>query len=115
MLPDGFEVALQVAVCVGATCEEAERRFDSSQLAAHLRSLSGSTLKDQKGGGFAERNLIGTVEDVGEQIDAYAAAGVTTMAGLLFAANTVSETREMMEQFSTTVMPAHLHEQEPVR
>ena len=115
LLPDGFEVALQVAVCVGATREEAERRFDASQLAAHLRSLSGSTLKDQKGGGFAERNLIGTVEDVSEQIDAYAAAGVTTMAGLLFAANTVTETLEMMEQFSTTVMPAHVREQEPVR
>jgi probable F420-dependent oxidoreductase len=109
-LPAEFEVALQVAVCVGATREEAERRFEASQLAAHMRSLSRSTLKDQKGGGFAERNLIGTADDVGERIEAYAAAGVTTMAGLLFAADTVTETLEMMEQFSTTVMAAHVQE-----
>jgi alkanesulfonate monooxygenase SsuD/methylene tetrahydromethanopterin reductase-like flavin-dependent oxidoreductase (luciferase family) len=114
-LPAGFEVALQVGVCVGATREEAERRFERSQLANHMRSLSRSTLKDQKGGGFAERNLIGTVDDVREQIDAYAEAGATTMAALLFAADTVPETLEMMEEFSQTVMPAYAEAPEPIR
>jgi len=105
-LPDRFDVALQLGVCLGATREAAVRRFEGSQLATHMRSLSSSTLKDQAGG-LAERNLIGTVDDVGERIEAYAEAGVTTMAGLLFATDTVGETLEMMSQFSEAVMPAH--------
>lgn len=101
-----FEVALQVGVCLGATREQAQRRFEASQLANHMRSLSGSTLKDRSSGGFAARNLIGTPDDVAERIAAYAEAGVTTMAALLFAVDTVEETLEMMETFSRDVLPA---------
>jgi probable F420-dependent oxidoreductase len=103
----GFEVALQVAVCVAPTREQAERRFRSSQLHAHLASLSGSTLKGRDLGGLAERNLIGTPADVAEQVARYAEAGVTTLAGLLFAVNTVEETLEAMAEFSETVIAAH--------
>jgi probable F420-dependent oxidoreductase len=105
-LPDGFEVALQLGVSLGATREDAVRRFDASQLANHLRSLSRSTLKDQSSGGLESRNLIGTADDIAEQIEKYADAGVTTMAALLFVADTVPDTLEMMEQFGQTVMPA---------
>jgi probable F420-dependent oxidoreductase len=114
-LPPDFEVALQLGVCLGATREEAVRRFDASQLANHLRSLSGSTLRDQSTGGLESRNLVGTVDDVGGQIERYADAGVTTMAALLFVADTVPETLEMMEQFSRTVMPAFAAEPVPAR
>jgi hypothetical protein len=39
-----------------------------------------------------------------EQITAYERAGVTTMAGLLFAANTVAETVDAMTEFSESVI-----------
>ena len=103
-LPADFEVAVQMAVSIGRTHEEAEARFERSQLANHMRSLSGATLKDQGTGGFAERNLIGTVEEVRERVAGYAEAGVDTMAALLFAADTVPETLEMMAGFSENVI-----------
>ncbi|MCG5215776.1 TIGR03619 family F420-dependent LLM class oxidoreductase [Streptosporangium sp. KLBMP 9127] len=103
-LPPGFEVALQVAVCVAPTMEEAWRRFRASQIHNHLVSLSGSTLKDQGVEDLARRNLIGTPESVAEQVAAYRAAGVDTMAGLLFAANTVEETVDAMAEFSETII-----------
>jgi probable F420-dependent oxidoreductase len=103
-LPVDFEVALQLVVSVAPTREAAVERFRSSQVHAHLRSLSESTLKEQQRGGLEQRNLVGTPADVLEQIDAYAAAGVDTMAGLLFAADDVEETREAMQFFAEEVI-----------
>jgi probable F420-dependent oxidoreductase len=106
-LPEDFDVAVQLAVSIADTREEAQDRFRRSQLYAHLTSLSKSTLKDQTGG-LEERNLIGTPDQVLEQIRQYRDAGVTTFAGLLFAANTVAETHEAMERFSKGVI-AHVN------
>ncbi|WP_326821613.1 TIGR03619 family F420-dependent LLM class oxidoreductase [Streptosporangium sp. NBC_01639] len=103
-LPDRFEVALQLAVCVAPTHEEAWRKFRSSQLYNHMVSLSGTTLKDQGVSDLAARNLIGTPDSVAEQVAAYQEAGVDTLAGLLFAANTVEETLVGMHEFSETVI-----------
>ncbi|WP_030919876.1 LLM class flavin-dependent oxidoreductase [Streptosporangium amethystogenes] len=103
-LPGGFEVALQVAVCVAPTHEEAWRRFRASQLHNHMVSLSGTTLKDQGVSDLASRNLIGTPDSVAEQIAAYREVGVDTLAGLLFAADTVPETLDAMHEFSETVI-----------
>ena len=103
-LPAGFEVALQVAVSVAPTREEAWRRFRDSQLYSHLESLSKSTLKGKDVETFAERNLIGTPDDVAEQVARYADAGVNTLSGLLFAANTVDETLDAMAAFSEDVI-----------
>ena len=103
-LPADFEVALQVGVSVAPTREQAWERFRTSQLHNHLTSLTQSTLKDQGVADLADRNLIGTPDDVLEQIEAYSEAGVNTMAALLFAADTVEETVESMEQFSETVI-----------
>ena len=103
-IPQGFEVALQVAVSVAPTREEAWRRFRESQLHAHLVSLSKSTLKGKGEDTFLERNLIGTPDDVAEQVARYAEAGVNTLAGLLFAANTVEETLDVMAAFSEEII-----------
>jgi probable F420-dependent oxidoreductase len=103
-LPPSFEVALQVGVSVAATREEAEERFRASQIYAHMRSLAGSTLKDQQDGDLLSRNLVGTPDDVVDQVQAYLDAGVDTFAGLLFAANTVPETVEAMKLFSAEVI-----------
>ena len=50
------------------------------------------------------RNLVGTPDDVGEQVQAYLEAGVETFAGLLFAVDTVEEELEAMERFSEQVI-----------
>ena len=102
-LPSGFDVALQLGVAIGRTHEEASARFEGSQLHAHLSSLAGSTLKDQ-GGDLLSRNLVGTPQQVLEQVEAYREAGVTSMAGLLFAANTVAETEDDMALFAQEVI-----------
>lgn len=99
-----FEVALQVCVSVAPTREQAWRRFESSQLFHHLVSLSSTTLKDQGVDDLLARNLIGTPQDIAEQIAQYAEAGVTTMAALLFAADSVDETVDMMAQFGAEVI-----------
>jgi probable F420-dependent oxidoreductase len=103
-LPDDFEVAVQVCVSVAPTREQAWRRFESSQLFHHLVSLSKTTLKDQGVGDLISRNLIGTPQDIAEQVDQYRDAGVNTMAALLFAADSVDETIDMMAQFSDEVI-----------
>jgi probable F420-dependent oxidoreductase len=103
-LPDDFEVALQVAVSVGRTREEAWQRFESSQVFHHLASLSKTTLKDQGLDDLASRNLIGTPDQVREQVHAYQEAGVNTLAALLFATDTVEETTDAMAEFSADVM-----------
>lgn len=102
-LPADFEVALQVGVSIAPTREAALRQFEGSQLYAHLRSLSKSTLRDQQGD-LLSRNLIGSPDDILAQVDAYRAAGVTTLAGLLFAADTVPATVAAMSTFSTEVI-----------
>lgn len=105
-LPADFEVALQVAVSIAPTREQAWKRFEASQVYKHLASLSGTTLKDQGVADLAERNLIGTPDDVAERVRAYRDAGVTTLAGLLFAVDTVEETVDAMAEFSETIIAA---------
>lgn len=103
VLPSGFDVAPQLSVGIGRTVEQALDRFDRSQLATHMRSLSASTLKDQQGG-WVDRSLIGPPEVILERVHAYAQAGATTLCGLLFACNTVAETLDAMADFSENVI-----------
>lgn len=105
-LPAEFEVALQLGVSVAPTHEEAVDRFRRSQLYTHLDSLAQSTLKG-KTADLESRNLIGTPDSVLGQLQRYQEAGVTELAGLLFAANTVAETKDAMELFSKEVI-AHV-------
>lgn len=102
-LPADFDVAPQFSVGIGPTVEEALARFDRSQLASHMRSLSASTLRDQQGG-WVDRNLIGPPHVILEKVHAYAEAGVSTLCGLLFACNTVEETLDAMADFSENVI-----------
>jgi alkanesulfonate monooxygenase SsuD/methylene tetrahydromethanopterin reductase-like flavin-dependent oxidoreductase (luciferase family) len=102
-LPADFDVAPQLSVSIGATQEEAMTTFESSQLYSHMRSLSQSTLKGRQAD-WADRNLIGTAEQMIDRIGRYEEAGVTTLSGLLFASNDVSHTRDQMSEFAETVM-----------
>lgn len=113
-LPDDFDVAVQLGVSVADSRQSAVTRFERSQLHRHMTSLSGSTLKDQTTGGVADRNLVGTPQQIIEQIEEYRDAGVTTFAGLLFAVNTVAETEAAMETFGREVI-ARVKDAAPAR
>jgi len=102
---EAIDIAPQFACSIGRTRDEAMRRFHGSQLYKHLESLERSTLRDQQAGGFAQRNLIGSPEEICERIRAYERVGVTTCAGLLFVANSVPEMREAIELFGREVIP----------
>ena len=99
-----IDIAPQFAVSIGRTREEAERRFRASQLFKHLESLKRTTLREQTGG-FEQRNLIGSPEEISERIRVYQEAGVTTLAGMLFVANAVAEMQEAIELFGREVLP----------
>ena len=99
-----IDIAPQFAVSIGRTREQALARFHASQLFKHLESLKGATLREQTGG-FEQRNLIGSPEEICERIRIYVEAGVTTLAGMLFVANSVPEMQEAIELFGQTVIP----------
>ena len=99
-----IDVAPQLVVSIGRTQEEALRRFRGSQLYKHLESLTATTLREQTGG-YEQRNLIGSPEAISERIRAYQAAGVTTLAGMLFVASTVTEMQDAIELFGREVLP----------
>jgi probable F420-dependent oxidoreductase len=105
---ESFEVAVQFGVSVAPTREAAVERFRSSQVYAHMKSLSASTLKDQQDGDLLSRNLVGTPDEVAEQVQSYLDVGVDTFAGLLFACDTVAETLTAMETFRAEVMERFL-------
>jgi alkanesulfonate monooxygenase SsuD/methylene tetrahydromethanopterin reductase-like flavin-dependent oxidoreductase (luciferase family) len=102
-LPADFDVAPQLSVAIGRTQTEAMATFESSQLYKHMLSLSQSTLKGRQAD-WAERNLIGTAEQMIDQIGRYAEAGVTTLSGLLFASNDISHTIDQVSEFAETVI-----------
>jgi probable F420-dependent oxidoreductase len=99
-----IDVAPQFAVSIGRTHEEAGKRFHASQLYKHLESLKNATLREQTGG-FEQRNLIGSPEEICERIRIYVEAGVTTLSGMLFVASSVPEMQEAIELFGREVIP----------
>jgi probable F420-dependent oxidoreductase len=99
-----IDIAPQMAVSIGKTQEEAVAKFRKSQLYNHFESLKKSTLKNQDTGLIAERNLIGSPEQILSKIDEFTSAGVTTFSALLFAVNTVDEFIDSMHFFSETVI-----------
>lgn len=99
-----IDVAPQFCISIGRTHEEACKKFENSQIYKHTISLEQSTLKGKKASDYTERNLVGTPDELIQRIEKYREAGVTTFAALLFANNTLQETREDMQYFSETVI-----------
>ena len=103
-LLDGFEAAIQVAVSVDSNHEVAVERFRSSRIYSHLMSLSDSTMQGRLADDLEDRNLVGTPDAVCEKVSRYAEAGVCTLAGLLFATDTVEATLDAMAMFAEEVV-----------
>lgn len=99
-----IDVAPQFCISIGRTHEEACEKFERSQIYKHTISLEQSTLKGKKASDYTERNLVGSPEEIIERIEAYRKAGVTTFSALLFANNTLEETREDMQFFAESVI-----------
>src|SRR5437660_7909286 len=103
--PSAAEIAPQLVVCVGRTAEDAERDFKRSQVYQQLLSLQQSTLKGLDIDSYGSMNLLGSVDQVSELIEAYREAGAGHLSGLLFVSNSVDDYIEQMQLFATTVMP----------
>jgi probable F420-dependent oxidoreductase len=102
--PDApIEVAPQLLASVAPTRAEASAKLERSHAYQHLVSLQRSTLRHQTGG-YAARNLVGGVDEIRRQLEAYRAAGVTQLPGLIFAVDTVDEFLREMEFFATRIM-----------
>ena len=99
-----FEATMQMVVAVGDTHEAAVDKFRSSQVYRHLNSLAESTMSGRLDDSLEARNLVGTVDEVREQVRVYLEAGVETFAGLLFAADTVEQTIDDMSRFSEDII-----------
>lgn len=101
--PAGIEIAPQLMASVAPTRDEAVDKFRRSHAYHHLVSLQRSTLREQRGG-FEDRNLVGGIDDVRRQLEAYRAAGTTQITGLIFAVDTVDDVLREMEFFATRIM-----------
>jgi alkanesulfonate monooxygenase SsuD/methylene tetrahydromethanopterin reductase-like flavin-dependent oxidoreductase (luciferase family) len=100
---DGFEVAPQLIVSIGRDYDEAVRRFQKSHAYQHLVSLQTSTLRGQRGG-YEQRNLIGSPDELLDQVRAYEDAGATELSGLIFAVNSTDEFLDQMRDFAARVV-----------
>ena len=81
------------------------QKFTRSQVFKHLQSLRTSTLKNQPQDDHRRRNLIGTPNDIIEQVARYQQAGCDTLSALIFAASSELEVIDDMTYFAETVMP----------
>ena len=102
--PYDIDIAPQICISMAPTHEEACKKFEKAQIYKHTITLMQSTLKGKDATDYTQRNLIGTPSEIIERIEAYREAGVTTFSALIFANNTVEETREDMQYFSEEII-----------
>lgn len=101
-----IDVAPQFGICIADTREKAVNNFKKSQVYKHLLSLSESTLKNQPLEALEERNLVGSPDDIIKKVRMYKEAGVTHMAGLIFAGNTEGDLVSQMALLAREVVPS---------
>ena len=100
------DIAPQFIVSIARTREEAVRRFRASHLYKHLESLRASTFNEQVGGGFEERNIVGSPDGIIERMHEYIRIGVTSFPGSVFLGDSEDEVYEGMQLYASKVMPA---------
>jgi hypothetical protein len=55
--------------------------------------------------GYLRINLVGSIDQVIDKVDAYRSAGLDHLTALLFVGNTVDELRHQMRAFARHVLP----------
>jgi probable F420-dependent oxidoreductase len=103
--PGAFELHTQIWVSFGRDRAEAETKLERSQhfrrMVAHTEDHSAAEALAH----FRAGNLLGTPEEVIEQVRAYQRAGVAHL-GVIPVGETMDELRADMELFAERVMPA---------
>jgi probable F420-dependent oxidoreductase len=107
--PDAVAIAPQYLCCIADTKEEALERFRASPLYLHLQSLSGSTMRGQHLDAVEKGNLIGTPQQIVEQIQALEAGGVDELAAMSFISDTAQDMARDMTWFRDEVMVEFAH------
>jgi alkanesulfonate monooxygenase SsuD/methylene tetrahydromethanopterin reductase-like flavin-dependent oxidoreductase (luciferase family) len=101
--PDHIEVCAQLWVGVGKTPEAARNALTSSQHFRRMRAQKPDADEDAVVAAFAAGNLLGTPNQISEQIARYRALGVQHFA-LIFLADTVEELAARVDLFGRTVL-----------
>jgi probable F420-dependent oxidoreductase len=104
--PSEVVIAPQLTCGIGRTHEAGLAQFRRSRMYTHLRTLSGSTLKQQDLGKVEETNLVGSTAEIVEKIKRLEAAGVDMLAAMSFTSNSYQEMLDDMALFAEEVMPA---------
>jgi probable F420-dependent oxidoreductase len=105
---DEVDIAMESAMALSSSYEEAKRIFVKSPMYNHIASLTRSTLKDlnlSDEDSIVKSNFVGTPEQISEFIDAYIKAGVTTL-WFDFIGNAVDEVCNMMKYFAEEIVPS---------
>jgi probable F420-dependent oxidoreductase len=102
--PDVIAIAPQHLCCIADTKEEALTRFRASPLYLHLQSLSGSTMRGQHLDAVEKGNLIGTPQQIVEQIQELEAGGIDELAAMSFISDTAADMANDMAWFKDEVM-----------
>ncbi len=102
--PDEIEVAPQYLCCIAKTREQALRRFRASAVYVHLKTLARSTLSGQRLEDVEAANLVGSPEDIVEQIERLREHGATYLAATAFVSDDPRSMVDDLQWFSEDVM-----------
>lgn len=103
--PNTIATALQSVVCIGDTEEQARDKFFNSSFDLFRKSLQSTMTKGVDVDAYLAMNLVGSIDQVIEKVDAYQSAGLDHLTALLFVGNTIDEMREQMRILARHVMP----------
>jgi probable F420-dependent oxidoreductase len=103
--PTGIEACAQLWVGIGETATTALDVLNRSQHFRRMRARRPDVAFDATVAEFAAGNLLGTPDQICEQLKAYRTAGVDHFA-LIFLGEHVEEVAERVELFGRTVLPA---------
>jgi probable F420-dependent oxidoreductase len=104
--PASIYVGPQLSCVIAPSRDAARARFRGSQTYQHFVSLAASTLKDSDLGRLEETLLIGSPAEIVDQIGAYADAGATMLAAMIFVSESPQAMLEDIQRFAEDVIPA---------
>ncbi len=100
-----IDISPQIGIMMRKSSEEAHQTYRNSQHYKHGISLSKSTYKGRDIENYSTRRMVGSPEEVLQRVNDYIDAGVTHFAALLFADNTLQESKEHMQHFAEEILP----------